>query len=305
METPAVLLLAFNRPTPTRQVLLAIRQARPRRLFIACDGPRSHKPAEAALVAQVRALVALVDWPCEVETRFAEQNQGCGKAVSSAIEWFLGRAGEGVILEDDCLPTPAFFRYAAVMLDRYRHDSRVALISGSNMAPLAKFQGDYAFTSAMSCWGWATWKRTWDDYRLSVPEIGSAEPWTRTAHPRMVSKLNREIRRTAGGDYHTWDYQLFVQCLRSGQLTVVPRWNLILNIGFDGEGAHYGAVGRPWMVPGVALDPETNWERSEPVVAHREYDTHYLACVHRGSSRRYRQWLKFRYLLARLGKARG
>jgi hypothetical protein len=280
---------------------MAVREARPAKLFIACDGPRPHKPEEGALVDQVRDLVKLVDWPCVVETRFLDQNLGCGKAVSSAIEWFLGRAGEGIILEDDCLPSPAFFRFSSVMLARYRHDERVALISGSNMAELARIDGDYAFSTAVSCWGWATWKRTWDSYRLSIPEISPHEGWAKAAHPRMVARLSKEIRRVTQGDFHTWDFQLFVQCLRSGQLTLVPRWNLVLNIGFDGDGAHHGAGGPPWSVPREAHDPVTNWERTEPVIPNRQYDAHYLACSHRGSSVLYRQWLKLRYRLARAG----
>jgi hypothetical protein len=299
METPPVLILAFNRPGPTLRVFSAVRAARPARLFIACDGPRAHKPGEAALVAEVRDIINLVDWPCVVETRFLDQNLGCGKAVSSAIEWFLGRAEEGIILEDDCLPSPAFFRYSAVMLERYRHDERIALISGSNMAGLARIDGEYAFSRAVSCWGWATWKRTWNAYRLRVPEISPHEEWVQAAHPRMVAKLSKEIQRTSRGDSHTWDFQLLVQCLRSGQLTVVPRWNLVLNIGFDGDGAHHGAGGPPWSVPREAHDPATNWEQVEPAVTNRQYDSHYLACSHRGSSVLYRQWLKLRYLLAR------
>ncbi len=299
METPPVLILAFNRPEPARRIVLAVRAARPARLFIACDGPRAHKPGEAALVAEVRALAKLVDWPCEVETRFLDQNLGCGKAVSSAIDWFLGRVGEGIILEDDCLPTPAFFRFSAVMLERYRHDERVALISGSNMAGLARIDGEYAFSSIVSCWGWATWKRTWDSYRLCIPEITAQEEWVNAVHPRMVAKLSKEIQRTSRGDFHTWDFQLLVQCLRSRQLTVVPKWNLVLNIGFDGGGAHYGSGGRPWSVPQTARDPVTSWERVEPVVPHQQYDAHYMACSHRGSGVFYRQWLKLRHLLAR------
>jgi hypothetical protein len=251
------------------------------------------------LVTEVRNLVKIVDWPCTVETRFLDHNLGCGRAVSSAIEWFLSKTGEGIILEDDCLPTPAFFRFAAIMLDRYRDDARVGLISGSNMAQLVKISGEYAFSSIISCWGWATWKRTWDNYRLSIPEIRSDEPWARSAHPRMIKKLNREIRLTSSRDAHTWDYQLLVQCLRYGQLTVVPRWNLVLNIGFDGDGAHHGAGGRPWAVPAIAYDADASWEKDELVVANAEYDKHYLACGHRGSGVLYRQWLKLRHLCAR------
>jgi len=251
------------------------------------------------LVAEVRALVQLVDWPCVLETRFLDDNLGCGRAVSSAIEWFLGRAGEGIILEDDCVPSPAFFRYSAVMLARYRDEPKIALISGSNMAPLARLDGEYGFSAVSSCWGWATWKRTWDDYRLRVPEIGPEEKWAQAAHPRMVKKIGAELRRVAQGDAHTWDYQLLVQCLRRGQWTVVPRWNLVLNIGFDGGGAHYGSGGRPWAVPDELHDPATAWERVEPMSINEQYDAHYLACFHRGSSILYRQWLKWRHFLRR------
>jgi len=299
LPVPPVLIIAFNRPDSTRRVFSAVRAAKPSKLFLACDAARPGKAGEAERVAEVRALVDAVDWPCEVRTKFPEANLGCGLGVSSAITWFLGEAGEGIILEDDCLPTPAFFRFSAVMLERFRHDERVALISGSNMAQLARIDGEYAFSSAVSCWGWATWKRTWDSYRLCVPEITHNEEWVKASHPRMVAKLTREIKRAARGDSHTWDFQFFVQCLRSGQLTVVPKWNLVLNIGFDGGGAHHGAGGPPWSVPHESHNPITNWDRVEPVTPNRQYDSHYLACSHRGSSVLYRQWLKLRYLLAR------
>jgi hypothetical protein len=304
MESPPVLIIAFNRPEVTRRVLLAVKSARPSRLFLACDGPRAHKPLEAAQVREVRELIQLVDWPCTVETRFLEENLGCGRAVSSAIEWFLSKAGEGIILEDDCLPSPAFFTYAAVMLERYREDPRVALIAGSKMASLVEIPGEYSFSRIASCWGWATWKRTWDDYRLSIPEIDAAESWAQTLHPRMIKKLNREIHKMAAGHYHTWDFQLLVQCLRRGQLVVIPAHNLILNIGFDGDGAHFTTGGRPWSVPDELANPATTWSQVPPVIPHAEYDRHFLACSHRGSNVLYREWLKFRHLLRRLRKSR-
>ena len=107
LATPAVLLIAFNRPAQTRQVFAAIRSARPARLYLACDGPRAGKAGEAEKVQQVRALAQEVDWPCEVSTRFLDQNVGCGHGPAGAIEWFLSAAGEGIILEDDCVPEPA------------------------------------------------------------------------------------------------------------------------------------------------------------------------------------------------------
>jgi len=298
-RVPAVLLIAFNRPDTARRVFEAIRLAKPDRLFIACDGARPHKAGEQESVDQVRALARQVDWPCEVSTRFPETNLGCGRGVSSAIEWFLQEAGEGIILEDDCLPTPAFFRFSAVMLDRYRDDARVGLIAGSNMAPPVDLRTSYGFSRAIACWGWATWRRTWDAYKLQVAPIAPDEPWVRHMHPNTVRMLQKTILRTAGGDLHTWDYQLMVQLLRNNQLTAVPGQNLILNIGFDGAGTHFARSGRPWTAPHQAFNPEGDWSETVEVRPDPDYDRYYLSAGHRGSSKLYRHWLKWRCLLRR------
>lgn len=160
METPPVLLLAFNRPDLARQVFAAIRAARPSLLFIAVDGARVHKLGEADLVVETRRIAGEVDWPCEVKTRFSDENQGCKRAVSGAIDWFFEHVEEGVILEDDCLPHPSFFPYCAAMLARYRNDERVGMVSGNNFLPQAEWRSTgHEFSIFTFIWGWATWRR--------------------------------------------------------------------------------------------------------------------------------------------------
>jgi hypothetical protein len=297
--TPPVLIIAFNRPDSTRRVFAAVRAAKPAKLFLACDAPRPGKAGEAERVAEVRALVEAVDWPCEVRTKFPESNLGCGLGVSSAITWFLGEAGEGIILEDDCLPTPAFFRFCATMLERHRHDDRVATITGSNMAPLAKPPGSHGFSRITASWGWATWRRVWEGYRLFPEPIRADEPWLSSLHANAAGFLRREFAVFAEGKARTWDYQFMVQVLRAGQLNVFPARNLILNIGFDGMGTHFGKGGRPWAAPAFAYDPAGDWADTPPVEADKVYDRHYLTSGHRGSSKFMRQVLKWRILWAR------
>jgi len=300
LPVPPVLIIAFNRPDSARRVFSAVRAAKPAKLFLACDAARPGKAGEAERVAEVRALVDAVDWPCEVHTKFPESNLGSGLGVSSAITWFLGEAGEGVILEDDCLPTPAFFRFAATMLERHREDPRIGLIAGSNMAPLVDLPASHGFSRVTSCWGWATWKRTWDRFTFIPEPVREDEPWTRWLHPNAVDFLRRKFQAIADGKVRTvWDYQFMVQALRAGQLTVVPGRNLILNIGFDGTGTHFGKGGRPWAAPAFAYDPADDWSDQPPVVADERYDRHYLTSGHRGSSKLMRQVLKWRILWAR------
>lgn len=109
MNTP-ILFLVFNRPDTTIRVFETVRQAKPPRLYVAADGPRKDKIGEKEKCEEVRSIIKKVDWSCEVKTLFRDENLGCGRAVSQAITWFFEQEEEGIILEDDILPHPDFFR---------------------------------------------------------------------------------------------------------------------------------------------------------------------------------------------------
>ncbi|GAA3926402.1 nucleotide-diphospho-sugar transferase [Hymenobacter algoricola] len=245
-----VLLLLFNRPTPARRVFEAVRQARPARLYVAVDGPRADRPAEAALCAATRAVVTSgVDWPCEVQTLFREANLGCSRGVAGAIRWFFDHEPEGIILEDDCLPTPGFFRFCQELLARYRHDTRVMHIGGNNLSPDAQHPAAaageaYHFSGQVHSWGWATWRRAWQHYDFHYAQL--PELRRRGALPGMYpSLLERhywlrkfEAMRTGPQPPHTWDYQWHFSVAANSGLAIVPAVNLVTNIGFGDDATH-------------------------------------------------------------------
>src|SRR5512146_3409648 len=101
LSTP-VAMMVFNRPEKTEQVFAAVRAARPRRLLVVADGPRSGREGEAARCAAVRAIFDRVDWECEVERDFAPENLGCRRRMSSGLDWVFSRCEEAIVLEDDC-----------------------------------------------------------------------------------------------------------------------------------------------------------------------------------------------------------
>ena len=126
-----VLFIVFNRLDKTRQVFEAIRQARPPFLYIASDGARFNKEGELEKVQAVRDfIIQNIDWKCEVKTLFRKKNLGCKYAVSGAISWFFNNVDQGIILEDDCLPSKSFFWYCEELLEKYKHDNSIYLISG-------------------------------------------------------------------------------------------------------------------------------------------------------------------------------
>jgi hypothetical protein len=240
MDAP-VLFLVFNRPDVTKSVFEGIRQAQPKRLFVAADGPRENKPGEAGLCAKTRSIATQVDWPCEVTTLFRDENLGCRQAVSGAISWFFEHVEEGIILEDDCLPDASFFPYCENLLERYRDDTRIMCITGDNsLLPQPDLNESYSFTTFPLIWGWATWRRAWKHYDFDEFASSDHERVVRgiSQDPRFVRKSVDNFQGTASGSIDSWGFVWSFCTLAQSGMTCVPRVNLIRNIGFGSGATH-------------------------------------------------------------------
>lgn len=241
----AVLFLVFNRPDTTAQVFEAIRQAKPPRLYVAADGPRHNRPGEAGLCAEVRRIATNVDWPCEVKTLFRENNMGCKLGVCEGINWFFEMEEMGIILEDDCLPSPSFFEFCSELLGKYANDTRVGHIAGTSFfgaQAFGKVTDSYVFSRYGSVWGWATWKRAWEYYDVSLRDWGemSRRRWLNSAIPGRRERAARLkiAEELISGRLNTWDYQWSFARMFNSMLSIVPTTNLVVNLGFDSRATH-------------------------------------------------------------------
>ncbi len=279
MKTP-VLFLVFNRPGPTRRVMEAIRKAQPPRLYVAADGPRTSKEGEAALTAEVREIATSVDWPCEVHTLFRDRNLGCRTAPSEAIDWFFEHEEEGIILEDDCLPAESFFHFCEEMLSRYRHDDRIWQVSGTVFFPeaITNKEADYFFSRFGPIWGWATWRRAWRaHYNATLPDweemkfpenFSLAYPSPHEARAKLsLGQMLHENRLDA------WDYQWGIIKTFNSALTVLPKHNLVVNLGFDQDATH--TAERPWDAPTHAFEFSGPLVHPQFLLRDWKYDDHY------------------------------
>ncbi|WP_394986579.1 methyltransferase FkbM [uncultured Helicobacter sp.] len=249
------MLLSFNRLDTVRQILAQIARVQPPRIYLASDGAREGKInaqgiAESTLVQEVREfLLDSIDWDCAVHTRFLDSNLGCKAAVSSAISWFFSYEEQGIILEDDCLPTLSFFRFCDELLARYKEQERVMMISGwsaldfapnpsvETLCPKARLSEDYFFSKYNHIWGWASWARAWAKYELESSDFVS--DFARFAFSSTSER--RSWRRTFGAYYagkiDTWDYPWTFSIWKSRGLCVYPKNNMIQNIGFNRQDA--------------------------------------------------------------------
>jgi hypothetical protein len=228
-------------------------------MFVACDGPNPSRPEEAAKVRATREVIEReIDWPCTIERRYSEVNQGCKAGVSSAINWFFDQVEDGIILEDDCVPHPDFFNFCSTLLDVYRDDKRVWAIAGNNFQNGQKRgDGSYYFSRYNHIWGWATWRRAWQHYERDMPfwpEWKLSEDWKRKL-PNTVERRYwlKVLDKVYGGMVDTWDYSWTASVWYRGGLTATPNCNLVRNIGFGEDGAH--TTKRGGELENMAVEP--------------------------------------------------
>lgn len=242
MKTPVVLLI-FNRPEVTKKVFSAIREVKPSKLLVVADGPRSKYVNDIEKCESTRKIIDLVDWDCEVVKRYHKHNLGCKKCVSSGLDWVFDLVEEAIILEDDCLPDPTFFRYCEELLEKYRNDERVMSITGSNLLNFWKPElQDYHFSYYFNCWGWATWKRAWQYYDVNMNCWPNSEVQCRVrdtiSDDNQFNNRKKELDATFLGKNSSWAFQFFFACLAYSGYTITPSKNLVSNIGFIQEATH-------------------------------------------------------------------
>lgn len=241
-----ILLLVFNRPEHTQQVLDQVRRIKPKQLFVSADGPRHHILGEKEKCAAVRALFDEVGWDCTVHVNFFSENNGCKRGVQAGISWFFEHVESGIILEDDCLPDLTFFDFCDQLLDRHQDDASIMHISGNNPDPSVcqHLKSSYFFSKFPLVWGWATWRRAWKLYDPAMTELEKQWSNPKTGlHKISVSKAAKrylldKFERTRTGEIDTWDYAWFYSILKTNGLCLTPVVNLVKNIGFGVEATH-------------------------------------------------------------------
>lgn len=244
MNTP-ILLITFNRPEHTHKVLSAIREAKPKELYVAQDGPREGNQNDVEQCLKVRQVISeTVDWDCNLHTRFSDVNLGCGPGPMTGINWFFGQVERGVVMEDDCLPHPDFFQYCEELLERYDNDERVMYISSTLYDNKWKCEQSYDFSHYMITGAWASWARAWKGFDLDLLSL-NARKFRKHCKRHLYSVVEAdwwyfkvlEIQRDEEKKSY-WDYQMQIHLFKNNGLTIHPRCNLISNIGFDEAGTH-------------------------------------------------------------------
>ncbi len=242
VESP-ILFLIFNRPETTEIVFQLIKKVQPKKLFIAADGPRKTSFKDIELCSKTREIVGRIDWDCEVKNLFRKENLGCKYSLSGAISWFFENVEEGIILEDDCVPSISFFSFCDSLLSLYRNDDRISIISGTNFQNKnQRGEASYFFSKFAYVWGWASWKRVWRKYDLELLNYDEKEVISilkfLIEDPKMREFWIMIFKKLKSGKINSWAYQFCFLNFFENFYGIVPNINLITNIGFGEAATH-------------------------------------------------------------------
>jgi len=220
-----------------------IKKIKPKKLFVSADGPRENKPGEKEKCLATRKIIDQVDWECEVYKKYSDVNLGCKLGVSSGIDWFFKNVEQGIILEDDCLPAQSFFKFCEELLEKYKNNEKIMMISGDNFQnSRQRGDGSYYFSKFSHIWGWATWRRAWKYYDVSMtdyPKFKQEEKINAIWNKKYIRKYWTNIfDQVYENKIDTWGYQWAFSIWKMDGLCVIPNYNLISNIGFRDDATH-------------------------------------------------------------------
>jgi hypothetical protein len=243
--TTPVMLCIFKRLDTTKKVFDKVREAKPEKLYIVSDAARNNIEGEVEKVNEVRDYVEQhIDWDCEVNKNYAKTNMGCGNRMQSGISWVFEQEEQAIILEDDCEPDSSFFIYCQEMLEHYRDDDRILMVSGNNpIGNLYPTEHEYFFSHVPFLWGWASWRRSWNlfDYRLKSWKENKNNPLIRQALPTRNAYwyYTGEFESLSSGKYNdVWDYQFMYAGIINNMLCIVPAKSHVRNVGFSDGATH-------------------------------------------------------------------
>lgn len=245
----AVAMIFFNRPDTLKTVFESVREAQPSKLYLIQDGARANRPKDVENVAKCREVVSNIDWECEVIHDYSDINLGCGKRIFTGLSNVFMHEEYAAIVEDDIVIGESFLPFCKEMCERYKDDQRIHMISGMNhLGVYEECPYDYFFSQGGGAiWGWATWARCWNELDWNMEAVSNNYIVNCLKNGNTPNKVSKVIAERAlvirqgilkGVSPTFWSLHFGLYGYLGSRLNIVPKYNLISNIGLTGDSVH-------------------------------------------------------------------
>ncbi|MCB4755542.1 MAG: glycosyltransferase [Elusimicrobia bacterium] len=234
----AIVLITYNRPHHTAQVLDSMRTEGVTNFVIYMDAPLNKK--DHALQKELVKIYESIDW-AKIKLIRRGKNTGLATSITECVSEQLKHHDSVILLEDDCCPLPGFFKFMNESLTKYRTHHKVRSVCGYQYPFVDHKSKDihgiplYRFNP----WGWATWKDRWADYTNDARKL-ALEINARG----LFDRLSQDLKKFCSEDYFLngnadiWSISWSLVHYLTNSFAIFPSRTLIKNIGFDGTGVH-------------------------------------------------------------------
>ena len=236
-----IALFVYNRPVHTKRVvesLLKNIEASDTHLFIFSDAAKDQSYNDA--VENVRAYINEIMGFKSITTIPSRLNKGLARSIIDGISFVLKGSNRVIVLEDDLVVSPYFLKYMNSGLEVYKDEAQVASIHGY-CYPIKRTSEETFFLRGADCWGWATWRRAWDNFEPDGDKLLS-----KLAQEGLIRKFDfdgaypyvRMLKDQIKGKNNSWAIRWHASCFIKNMMTLYPAVSLVQNIGNDNSGTH-------------------------------------------------------------------
>ncbi len=241
MDLAPIVLFVYNRLSHTHRTVESLQKnelAPESDLFIYADGPKKTDHADS--VCEVREYIRSIDGFRSVTVVERDENYGLARSVIQGVTEVVNRFGRIIVLEDDLVTSPYFLRYMNDALVIFQDEKQVMHIAGYMYPIVSTELPQTIFYRQTSCWGWATWRRSWRYFESDALRL--ATRFDRQMRYRFNVEGSYDfwehLRLNCSGAWETWAIKWYASVFLTNGLCLHPTRSLVANIGLDSSGTN-------------------------------------------------------------------
>ena len=244
-----IVLFVYNRPNHTQKVIDALKnnpEAKDSELFVYCDGAKENaSEIEKKQIEETRKIIRGIMGFKSVTMIENKENKGLACSIIEGVTEIVNKFEKIIVLEDDIVTSKGFLNYMNTALDLYKNNKKIMQVSGYVFPFHQDFNKlDTFFYKPGSCWGWGTWKTSWNLFEKAPEkqfnEIGKHDLWEEFTLFGAYPSYKSQIEQNISGQINTWAIFWYASMFLNGGTTLMPTISLVQNVGLDGSGENSG-----------------------------------------------------------------
>ena len=236
-----IALFVYNRLAHVKSITEAIKKnsiSKKSKIYIFSDF--SNNKIEQNKVKKIRKYLSNLKGFKKIEIIKRKYNYGTSKNIVSGLNQIFKTYSKCIIIEDDILISKNFLSTMNYFLKKYENSKKIASVEGF-MYPVRfrKNTPKFFFIRGSGCWGWATWRNSWNSYEDSAKKL--------VKKFKKNKKLIHEFNYYGSYPYYemlekqltynnSWAIKWAAGNFLKNKYTIYFKNSLVKNIGLDGSG---------------------------------------------------------------------